>query len=79
MGIPRLRRLPKVPKPLEKLSENHWTIEAFKQRMTVKSWRQILLDGGDLIFVAGRSRHLVAKRMGFGIVEISKAPLREHP
>lgn len=77
MGIPRGPRLPRQEAPVEKLSEDHWTIEIATQRMTVKSWRKILLAGDDRIWVAGRSRRLVAKRMGFGVVEVSKEPLKE--
>ena len=76
-GIPRAPRLPRREAPVEKLADDHWTIECATQRMTVQSWKKILLAGDDRIWVAGRSRRLVAKRMGFGIVEVSKEPLKE--
>jgi len=59
-----------------RLSENHWTLEIFRERITLKNWRKVLLNKDDQIFVAGRSRQLVAKRLGAGIVEVSKKPIK---
>ena len=60
----------------EILSDSHWVMEDYKQRVTIKQWKQILLDKGDecLIF-HGRVRKLIGKNLGAGVVEIYKAPL----
>ena len=55
----------------------HWQIEDFRQRMTNKEWKQILLNHEDKIIVRGRLRQLVAKNLGAGVVEIYKKPLKE--
>lgn len=59
------------------LSINHWTAEGFRQRMPARDWRKVLLAGDDRIMAQGYMRRLVAKKVGFGVVEISKAPLEE--
>jgi len=56
------------------LSQNHWVSEECTERMTVANWRKILLDERDRIIFHGNCRRLVAKRLGAGIVEVSKAP-----
>jgi hypothetical protein len=58
------------------LRENrHWTVEDYKQRLTTKQWKTILLNEDDKIIFKGRLRQLVAKNLGAGVVEISKKPL----
>ena len=57
------------------ISINHYRIENHAQRMPENVWRKILLDERDKIMVNGRLRQLVAKKLGFGVVEISKKPL----
>jgi len=57
------------------LSNNHWTIENYKQRITLKEWQKILLDGDDTHIVNGRLRKFVAKRVGPGVYEVYKQPL----
>ena len=59
------------------LSNGHWLIENFRQRMTVAEWKKILLGEYDTITSAGHVRKLVADNLGFGVVEIYKAPLEE--
>jgi len=56
---------------------NHWVFEGFKQRMTTKEWKAILLEEEDIIFVHGRMRHLKAKSLGSGVVEVYKQPLED--
>jgi len=56
---------------------NHWIIENYRQRITVKQWRKILLDNGDTFLAKGRMRKLVGKKLGSGIIEIYKEPLEE--
>ena len=53
---------------------NHWKVECFKQRLTTKQWKAILLAEDDWIWVAGERRQLKAKRLGAGVVEVSKSP-----
>ena len=50
----------------------HWQVEGYKQRITVKQWRKLLLDGGDTLIANGRLRTLKSKSLGSGIVEIFK-------
>jgi len=57
------------------LSNGHWQIEDYRQRMTKKEWQKILLNGEDSIIVKGRLRQLKAKSLGAGVYEICKAPL----
>lgn len=61
------------------ISDAHWTLEVYKQRMTNSAWRQVLLNEGDRIIVKGIIRQLVAKSLGSGVVEVSKAPLEQEP
>lgn len=55
----------------------HWTFEDYKQRMTTKEWKSILLSGNDSIIFHGRLRKLKSKNLGHGVVEIYKAPCKE--
>ena len=45
------------------------------QRMRDKEWAEILLANEDKITVRGRLRQLVAKKLGYGVVEITLSPL----
>lgn len=54
------------------LNEAHWTIEGFKQRMASKEWKELLLSEFDSIIVNGNMRKLIAKNLGFGVVEVYK-------
>ena len=55
----------------------HWKSETFRQRMTAKDWRTILLEGDDSIIFEGKTRRLKAKSLGVGVVEVYKEPLAE--
>lgn len=55
------------------LSQGHWLCLNYKQRMTRKEWKQILLNEADYVWFYGERYELVAKNLGCGIVEISKA------
>jgi hypothetical protein len=59
------------------ISDNHWRIEGYSERITAKQWRKMLLDGSDEIICHGSLRKLVAKKLGYGVIEISKKPLKE--
>ena len=58
-------------------TQGHWEAEDYKQRVTTKEWREILLDGDDRMIFHGRVRQLVGKKLGAGVVEISKASLED--
>lgn len=55
------------------LSENHWRIEGFKQRMSHADWGLVLLGGYDTMVFRGEIRKLQAVDIGYGVVEVSKA------
>ena len=59
------------------LSDNHWLVEDYRQRITVKEWRQILRDDDDRFIAKGRLRELASKNLGSGIIEVYKLPLEE--
>lgn len=54
------------------LSENHRTLENYKQHMTTKDWKLILLSGRDSLMINGHIRILKARNLGAGVVEIYK-------
>ena len=54
------------------LSENHWRMPYYSQRMTVKEWKEHLLNERDRIIFHGKMVRLIAKRLGYGVVEVSK-------
>lgn len=51
--------------------------EDYSQRLTSKQWRSALLNHEDKIMTKGTLRQLVAKNLGCGVIEISKAPLED--
>lgn len=59
------------------LSSNHWTAPNYRQRMTSKEWKKLLLDGRDQIIVGGELYVLKAKRLGAGVVEVYKTKWKE--
>ena len=61
---------------LKILHKNHWTHENFCQRMPTKDWKLVLLNCDDRITFHGHMRKLVGKKMGYGIVEVSKQALQ---
>ncbi|MCK4815454.1 hypothetical protein KA005_06775 [bacterium] len=54
-----------------------WLREDHIQRLTCKEWKEVLLEYKDRIIVKGRVRQLVAKNLGYGVVEVSLEPLSE--
>ena len=46
-----------------------------QQRMRAKDWAELLLDSKDKVIIRGRLRTLVAKKLGYGVVEITLEPL----
>jgi len=59
------------------LQVGHWNRKYFKQRITAKQWRYLLLNKGDTIIFRGEKQQLVAKNLGVGVYEISKKPIKE--
>ena len=57
------------------LSNNHWTMETYRQRMTVEEWKKVLLSGNDHIVCKGGLRQLKAENLGYGVVEVFKVPI----
>ena len=57
------------------LSDNHWTLEMYTQRMTTDEWKQVLAEEADSPLIMGRLRRLTAKNQGYGYVDVSKVPL----
>lgn len=64
-----MNRLP----PIAVLDNNHYTVEDFSERLTTKEWQSLLLNGKDIIVYRGCVRKIVAKNLGYGVVEVSKA------
>lgn len=54
------------------ISENHWRLATFSQRMTTADWRKVLLAEADKIIYRGSVVRLVAKSIGHGVVEVTK-------
>ena len=49
--------------------------EKFTQRITEKEWSKILLNHEDTITCRGRTRQLLAKDLGYGVIEVYMKPL----
>ena len=54
--------------------EGHWIRENYRQRITTKEWKILLLNKADSVIFRGRFRKLVAKNLGVGVIEIFKEP-----
>lgn len=67
--------------PLEKdpRDKEHWEIPDYNQRMLVGTWVEILLNRMDTIIFQGKTFHLIAKDLGFGVVEVSKDRAYKEP
>jgi hypothetical protein len=59
----------------EILSDNHWTMESYVQRITTVEWAQVLAEEADSPIVKGHLRKLHAKPLGYGFVDVAKEPL----
>lgn len=60
------------PEDPDPVSPNHYIIPQFKQRMTTKEWRWVLLNKRDLIIFHGQLTPLKARYLGAGVYEVSK-------
>lgn len=56
--------------------KRHWISESFRQRMTMKDWKILLLNHDDSVIFKGKLRKLKVKHLGVGVVEIFKEPIR---
>lgn len=54
----------------------HWRFENYRQRMTIKQWRELLLNEDDKLIFCGHLRQLRAKNLGVGVVEVYKESLQ---
>lgn len=54
------------------LEYNLGKIRNYTQRMTTQQWKKILLDNEDYVFYKGHKIPLKGKRLGTGVIEISK-------
>jgi hypothetical protein len=61
---------------LNKRNNLHWIYENYKQRMILNQWKEILLAGEDKLIFRGKLRQLRARKIGAGVVEIYKEPLK---
>lgn len=55
-----------------KLNANHWMFREYRERMTTKQWKQILLNNEDTIIYKGYLYKLKMKNLGCGVVEVFK-------
>ena len=54
------------------ISNNHWTVENYRERMPASKWKKMLLDDEDTILYKGDLIRLKAKKLGYGVVEVYK-------
>jgi hypothetical protein len=54
------------------LDAQHWKFENYKQRISSKQWRELLLHDDDKIIFKGRVTRLVGKNLGCGVYEVEK-------
>ena len=54
------------------LDEQHWKYADYHQRMETKFWKALLLNDDDGIIFNGKVTQLIGKKLGYGIVEVSK-------
>lgn len=55
------------------LDEQHWEFADYKQRITSKDWKALLLNDDDKVIFRGRVTPLIATNLGCGVYEISKS------
>lgn len=75
--FPSIRGRVTKPDLKAEISVNHYKMENYTERMTTAQWKAILLAYRDSVVFKGCVRRLVAKRLGAGVVEVSKAPAEE--
>jgi len=50
----------------------HWSMPHYKQRMTHEEWATLLLNFDDTMIYQGVLTKLVARDLGYGVVEVYK-------
>ena len=75
-GVERKKMMKTPYDKLKILSNRHWEYWDFKERITTREWKLVLLHNDDHIVFEGRIHPLVAKKLGYGVVEISKKALK---
>lgn len=50
----------------------HWSMPRYKQRMTHEEWATLLLNFDDTMIYQGVLTKLVARDLGYGVVEVYK-------
>jgi len=61
---------------MEKIRNSMWVFEEFRQRVTTKTWHEMLLNDEDHIIFRGNVRKLKADKVGPGVYEIYKEALK---
>ena len=56
---------------------NHWRLEGYKQRMTTKQVREMLLQEDDSVIFQGLLRKLKITEIFPGVWEVYKEPLKD--
>ena len=56
----------------EILDDQHWTFGDYRQRMTTKKWRELLLNDDDMVIFQGKVTRLIGKSLGSGVMEVWK-------
>ena len=59
----------------DKLNDNHWRMLDYRERITTKQWRNILLNCDDILIFKGHLYRLGGKNLGAGVVEVYKKGL----
>ena len=57
------------------LDVRHWKFPDYRQRITTKQWKRLLLNGGNFIIYRGDIVPIVAKNLGCGVYEIKKGSI----
>ena len=60
------------------LEIGHWEKERYTQRITNRCWKLLLLNNDDNVIFKGHIRQLQVKRLGFGVVDVSKVEKENH-
>ena len=54
------------------LDAQHWVYSDYRQRITTKEWKALLLNDDDRIIFHGRATKLISINLGYGVIEVSK-------
>ena len=59
------------------LDVQHWQSIDYRQRITAKNWKILLLNDDDKVIFRGQVTQLIGKLLGYGVVEVSKKASHE--